>query len=77
MFFWSKGNKNKNNKFFGKGAKNLETLRVHGLRKNCCLFYFVPSLMQTFKVNTILTLTVDMTLHLDGIFQLEKRNRYT
>lgn len=34
-------------------------------------------LMQTFKVNTILTLTVDMTLHLDGIFQLEKRNRYT
>lgn len=33
--------------------------------------------MQTFKVNTILTLTVDMTSHLDGIFQLEKRNRYT
>ena len=33
--------------------------------------------MQTFKVNTILTLTVNMTLYLDGIFQLEKRNRYT
>ena len=37
MFFLSKGNKNKNNKFFGKGAKNLETLRVHGLRKKLLL----------------------------------------